>query len=173
MNVSPALATVIDLDLQVASDAPDLPAFDDLLLWAGTALAGRQVPASLTIRLVDDPEIRQLNHDYRGKDAPTNVLSFPFEAPPGIDDPDVQALLGDLIICAPLVTREAAEQAKPVRHHWAHLVIHGTLHLLGYDHLDPAEADVMEALERRLLAQLDMPDPYWPENHLPTGIPPL
>lgn len=173
MNANPALAAVVDLDLQIASDAADLPAFDDLLLWVATALKGEQDAASLTIRLVDDPESQQLNHDYRGKDAPTNVLSFPFELPPGIDDPEVNALLGDLIICAPVVAREAAEQGKPVAHHWAHMVVHGTLHLLGYDHIDPAEAEIMESLERRILATLDIPDPYWLENHLPTGTPPL
>ncbi|WP_028669383.1 rRNA maturation RNase YbeY [Saccharospirillum impatiens] len=160
MNANPALPVAVDLDVQIASAATDLPDYDALLNWVSTALHDHQESASLTIRLVDDPESQQLNLDYRGKDAPTNVLSFPFDCPPDIDDPDIQALLGDLIICAPVVAREAADQGKPVLHHWAHMVVHGTLHLLGYDHIDPDEAEVMESLERRILARLDIADPY-------------
>lgn len=173
MNANPALTVAVDLDVQVASGAADLPDYDDLLLWVTTALQDQKDTASLTIRLVDGPESQQLNRDYRGKDAPTNVLSFPFELPPGIDDPEVQALLGDLIICAPVVAREAADQGKVVLDHWAHMVVHGTLHLLGHDHIDPADAEVMESLERRILARLDIADPYWLDSHLPTGASPL
>ena len=101
-------------------------------------------------------EGQSLNHTYRGKDYATNVLSFPADLPPELDLP----LLGDLVVCAPVVAREATEQHKQLNAHWAHMVIHGCLHLLGYDHIDDAEADEMEALERELLAQLGIADPY-------------
>ncbi|MCB1807111.1 MAG: rRNA maturation RNase YbeY, partial [Candidatus Competibacteraceae bacterium] len=111
----------------------------------------------LTIRLVDEAESSMLNESYRHKQGPTNVLSFPFEAPiPEIDMP----LLGDIVICVPVVEHEAAEQNKPLMAHWAHLVIHGVLHLQGYDHQTETEADVMEALEVTLLDRLGFPDPY-------------
>lgn len=146
----------LELDVQYASDAPDLPSEADLLHWATAALRAERPEAELTIRIVDAPESRALNRDYRGKDKPTNVLSFPFEAPPGVELP----LLGDLVVCAPVVVAEAAEQGKPTPHHWAHMVVHGVLHLLGYDHLEEAEAESMEALEREVLAGLGIGDPY-------------
>jgi len=135
-----------------------LPASASFRRWVAAALAGagRDDATELSIRLVDADEGRELNHQYRGKDYATNVLSFPVELPDGIETP----LIGDLVICAPVVAREAAEQGKPERHHWAHLTVHGILHLLGYDHIVEAEAEVMEALERRILATLDIPDPY-------------
>ena len=124
--------------------------------WGLPTLNDLKPAADSLIRLVDEAESRQLNRDYRGKDRPTNVLSFPFEAPPEVLTP----LLGDLVICAPVVVREAREQGKPADAHWAHMLVHGVLHLLGYDHLEPAEADEMEALERDILAGLGFPDPY-------------
>ena len=126
--------------------------------WVNAALAGarRRKPAELSIRIVDTAEGRELNRDYRGKDYATNVLSFPTELPPGVQLP----LIGDLAICAPVVAREAAEQGKPARHHWAHMTVHGVLHLLGYDHIVEAEAEAMEALETRILAKLGIADPY-------------
>ncbi len=105
---------------------------------------------------MDESEGRELNQQYRGKDYATNVLSFPFEAPPGVD----LGLLGDLVICAGVVEREAREQNKSREAHWAHLVIHGMLHLQGYDHQEPDEAETMENLEVHLLAELGFPDPY-------------
>lgn len=149
----------IELDLQLASDATDLPSDDELQRWAEKALQGRRQQAELTVRIVDEAESQQLNHEYRGKDKPTNVLSFPFEAPPGIE----LDLLGDLVICAPVVTQEAAEQNKPLSHHWAHMLIHGILHLLGYDHISDQQAAEMEPLETKLLADLGIPDPYTPQ----------
>jgi len=145
----------IELDIQRASDAPDQPDDDSFLRWVGLAL-GAGTGRELTIRLVDMDEGQSLNHTYRGKDYATNVLSFPADLPPELDLP----LLGDLVVCVPVVAREAAEQHKPLNAHWAHMVIHGCLHLLGYDHIDDAEADEMEALERELLAQLGIADPY-------------
>ena len=145
----------VNLELQVATEATGLPAQADFERWAGAALedASRR---GLVIRLLDEAESRQLNRDYRGRDKPTNVLSFPFEAPPGLPSDH----LGDLVICAPVVAREALEQGKSPAHHWAHMVVHGVLHLRGYDHLEPADAEAMETRERRILACFGIPDPY-------------
>ncbi|ACO77144.1 putative metalloprotease [Azotobacter vinelandii CA] len=147
---------MLELDLQVASVRP-LPAEDDFRRWCELALRQRSADSELTIRLVDEEEGRELNRTWRHKDYPTNVLSFPAEVPEGLLD---IPLLGDLVICVPVVEREAAEQDKAADAHWAHLVIHGCLHLLGYDHIEDAEAEEMESLERDLLAELGYPDPY-------------
>lgn len=144
------------IDLQIAAEHPDLPSLEALTTWVETVTASLPHRVELTIRIVDAAESRQLNRDYRGKDKPTNVLSFPFEVPEGIE----LNLLGDLVICAPVVADEAVQQHKPPLHHWAHMVIHGTLHLLGYDHIDDQEAEEMEALETRFLAKLGIPAPY-------------
>ncbi|EIL92921.1 rRNA maturation RNase YbeY [Rhodanobacter spathiphylli] len=135
-----------------------LPASASFRRWVEAALRGarRRKSVELAIRIVDADEGRALNRDYRGKDYATNVLSFPAELPPGMNLP----LIGDLAICAPVVMREAAEQGKASRDHWAHLTVHGVLHLLGYDHLVDAEAEAMEALETRILAGLGIADPY-------------
>lgn len=115
----------------------------------------------LTIRIVDVAESQQLNHIYRHKSYPTNVLSFPFAAPV----PELQTmLLGDLVICAPVVVQEAVEQNKPILAHWAHMVVHGVLHLLDFDHQHDADASVMEALEINILADLGFADPYQPDK---------
>jgi probable rRNA maturation factor len=129
--------------------------------WVEAALRGarRRKPAEVAIRIVGADEGRTLNRDYRGRDYATNVLSFPAEPPPGVDLP----LIGDLAICAPVVAREAAGQRKRPRDHWAHLTVHGTLHLLGYDHIEDPEAEAMEALETRILAGLGIADPYAPQ----------
>jgi probable rRNA maturation factor len=126
--------------------------------WAEAALRGarHRKAAELAIRIVGTDEGLALNRDYRGKAYATNVLSFPVELPPGVKLP----MIGDLAICAPVVAREAAEQGKPVQHHWAHLTVHGVLHLLGHDHEVDAEAEAMEALETRILAGLGIADPY-------------
>jgi probable rRNA maturation factor len=147
----------LELDLQIALDMPGLPTATDLHRWAEAALAGAdyQRDAELTIRIVNEVESTALNETYRHKQGPTNVLSFPFEAPPEVES----ALLGDIVICAPVVLREAISQGKTLAAHWAHLVAHGVLHLLGYDH-DEVQAEVMESLEIRILAGLGYPDPY-------------
>ncbi|TAL91865.1 MAG: rRNA maturation RNase YbeY [Rhodanobacter sp.] len=126
--------------------------------WVEAALRGakRRKATELSIRIVGADEGRALNRNYRSKDYATNVLSFSVELPPGMTLP----LLGDLAICAPVVQREAVEQGKASRDHWAHLTIHGVLHLLGYDHVDDGDAMVMEALETRVLAGLGIADPY-------------
>lgn len=147
---------MLELDLQRASTAPG-PSDDQFRQWCELALRQRSADSEMTVRLVDEAEGRELNLTYRHKDYATNVLSFPAGVP---DDMLDIPLLGDLVICVPVVEREAAEQGKALDAHWAHLVMHGCLHLLGYDHIDDDEAEEMEALERELLAQLGHPDPY-------------
>ncbi len=124
--------------------------------WVECALEGRHPAAELAVRIVDEAEITALNRRYRGKDGATNVLSFPFDAMPGVETEQ----LGDVVICAPVVAAEAVTQGKSLQAHWAHIVIHGVLHLLGFDHHLDDEAQQMEALEIRLLASLGLPDPY-------------
>lgn len=135
------------------SAAPDAAAFTR---WASAALVGRRAAAELSIRIVDAEEGAALNKRYRHRDGPTNVLSFPAELPPGFDSP----LIGDLVLCEPVVLREAAEQHKAPEAHWAHLTVHGTLHLLGFDHQTDEEAAEMEGLEITVLAGLGFRNPY-------------
>ena len=150
------------LDVQIAEELESwseyLPSEDELQHWAELALRDRTdfEEPELTIRLVQNEESHELNLEYRGKDKPTNVLSFPFDAPPEVPI----ELLGDLIICAPVVRQEAQEQGKTEQAHWAHMVVHGCLHLLGYDHIKDDEAEIMENLERQIMATLGFPDPY-------------
>jgi len=146
----------IILDLQLASSASDLPDVTQFQRWLQAAILPFQDEAEVTIRIVDEQESQQLNLQYRGKDKATNVLSFPFQCPPGIELP----LLGDLVICAGVVSAEAAEQNKPLAAHWAHMVVHGCLHLLGFDHINDADAEQMEAEEIQILQQLGISNPY-------------
>ncbi|MBF8776796.1 rRNA maturation RNase YbeY [Pseudomonas fulva] len=147
---------MLELDIQRATQAL-APIDADFRRWCELALQQRKADSEMTIRLVDEAEARELNHTYRHKDYATNVLSFPADVPDELLD---IPLLGDLVICVAVVEREAAEQGKSLEAHWAHLVIHGCLHLLGYDHIENEEAEEMESLERELLAQLGHPDPY-------------
>jgi|SRR5690554_1250648 len=156
---------VVTLDFQTAHSSNDadtfVPSTDQCCAWVAEVLARHQISAAeLTIRSVDTEESQMLNATYRGKDKPTNVLSFPFDA----DIPLPVRLLGDLVICVPVMTDEAIQQGKSVIDHWAHLIVHGTLHLLGYDHIDEEEADHMERLEIEILAQFDIADPYHKER---------
>ena len=148
----------IHLDVAVSYAAPraGVPASTSFRKWVAAALKGRIREADLAIRIVDEREGQALNRHYRGKDYATNVLSFPAELPEGVKLP----LLGDLVICAPVGAREAAEQGKPVAAHYAHLTVHGVLHLLGWDHEHDKDAEAMEQLEREVLAELGLPDPY-------------
>jgi probable rRNA maturation factor len=136
----------------------NIPSSASFRRWAEAALTGarHRSPAEFSIRIVDAREGRELNRRYRDRDYATNVLSFPAELPRGISSP----LLGDIVICAPVVAREAREQGKSARDHYAHLTVHGVLHLLGFDHRHEAEAARMEALETRVLAGLGIADPY-------------
>ncbi len=151
----------VDLDLQLASELTDLPTLAQLTLWSRHAIQvqdkkDEEQAKELTIRVVDEAESQELNGTYRGKEKPTNVLSFPFEAPEHIE----LSLLGDLVICAPVVEREASEQKKSLEAHWAHMVIHGVLHLQGYDHVNDTDAEVMEGLEIAILNALGYNNPY-------------
>jgi len=146
----------ITLDLQLACDNKVLPEIEDFQRWCEAALTPYQKPFELTIRLVNSDEGRELNHQYRGKDKATNVLSFPFEVPDGIE----LDLLGDLVICVDVVEQEAIEQNKTASAHWAHMVIHGCLHLLGFDHIEDDEAEEMEALETKIITGLGFAAPY-------------
>ena len=141
----------------------DLPDDAQLSAWArAAAQATGGALGEMTLRLIDAEESQALNRDYRGKDAPTNVLSFPFEMPEGLELPGDELILGDIALCADVIAREAIEQGKPAAHHWAHMVVHGMLHLLGYDHVADDDAADMEALEVTILAGLGIPDPYQP-----------
>jgi len=144
------------IDVQYAITADGIPAPDKVCHWVDCALQGQRPVAELAVRIVDEAEITALNRQYRGKDGATNVLSFPFDAMPGV----TTGQLGDVVICAPVVAAEAVAQGKTLEAHWAHIVIHGVLHLLGHDHHRDEEAQEMEALEIRLLAALGFPDPY-------------
>jgi probable rRNA maturation factor len=128
--------------------------------WLQQILPLFQQEAELTIRVVDELESQELNHQYRGKNKPTNVLSFPFEIPEHLPEGVEIELLGDLIICAPVVEREAQEQNKALLAHWAHMTLHGCLHLLGYDHIEDKEAEEMESLEIEILQKMGFPNPY-------------
>ena len=148
----------LELEMSVSYAVPrkGLPSSASFRRWVAAALETRVKRADLAIRLVDEREGRALNRHYRGKDYATNVLSFPAELPDGVTLP----VLGDLVICAPVVAREAREQAKEAAAHYAHLTVHGVLHLLGWDHEDDREAEAMERLEREVLAGLGYADPY-------------
>jgi probable rRNA maturation factor len=159
---------VITLDWQVALENDDpckraLPEMDQVQSWVAAALRDpwRLGETELTVRVVQPEESRALNDAYRDKDRPTNVLSFPFENPPGLEDlGEALPYLGDLVICAEVVAREAEEQNKPLMAHWAHMVVHGCLHLQGFDHLDAEDAEEMETLEAALLKELGVANPY-------------
>lgn len=147
----------VDLDVQYAvSDDGEPPSPELIQTWVEAALSGQRQESELTVRIVASEEIQNLNRTYRNKDKPTNVLSFPFEKMEGIDLP----LLGDVVICAAVVAEEAQQQHKSLSDHWAHMVVHGVLHLLGYDHIDEAEAEAMEALEIKVLQGLGIANPY-------------
>lgn len=154
------MSSNISVDVQFASEAPGVPAAEDIESWITSAVSGRcdGVDIEVSVRVVDEAEGRQLNRDFRGKDDATNVLSFPSDSdvsPPGAPHP-----LGDIVICGPVVGREAVEQGKALADHWAHMLVHGALHLLGYDHEAERDAERMEALEKEILAAHGVADPY-------------
>ncbi|MGF1614309.1 MAG: rRNA maturation RNase YbeY [Gammaproteobacteria bacterium] len=147
---------LLEVDLQVATKEQPLPGPEQFSAWIGAVLAQRLDKAEVTVRIVDEAEGAALNERFRGGSGATNVLAFPFESPIGLALP----LLGDIVICAPVVRREAQQQGKDPEAHWAHMVVHGALHLLGYDHQTPPQADHMESLEQTILAVLGFPNPY-------------
>ncbi len=148
-------STPMDLEIQRVVDHPGVPADEDLRRWAEVALDGEGA-VMVNIRVVDEAEGWALNKQWRQRDSATNVLSFPADSP-AVNE---ARILGDVVLCAPVVLREAVEQGKEAAHHWAHLLIHGLLHLLGYDHIDGDKAEQMEAREIELLARLGISNPY-------------
>ena len=161
-GVQAALYVDVQNVLTNESCRSEVPSTDDFKAWANVAygvvapLLDLACENEFTLRIVEEAEIRQLNGDFRGKAKPTNVLSFPFEVPTGLDI----ALLGDVVICHQVVASEAEAQSKTVRQHYAHMLTHGILHLCGYDHVEEAEAEKMEALEAQILALSEFPNPY-------------
>lgn len=167
MNNDPG---AIRVRLQVALNNPeaDSPDEADFALWVRTALQcvpdAERRSGSVTVRLVSPEESASLNSGYRDKTGPTNVLAFPAPVPPFPEAFGEEPEVGDLVVCLDVASSEAAEQGKEVMRHLAHLTVHGSLHLLGYDHIDDAGAERMEALERHVMAELGMPDPYAPTD---------
>ena len=146
----------VHIDLINNSNSKQLPELSDLELWATAAVGEQREEAEISLLIVDEAEGAELNQQWRNKNGPTNVLSFPSDLPAELGLP----LLGDLVICAPVVAKEALEQKKSLSSHWAHMVVHGTLHLLGFDHIDDDQAEEMESLETDILARIGYPDPY-------------
>lgn len=146
----------IILDVQMASSSEDAPDEACIERWVSAVIGSKSGDTELSVRIVDEPEGKALNETYRGASGPTNVLSFPFES----DIPKPLPLIGDIVICAPVVTREAQQQNKDINAHWAHMIIHGVLHLLGYDHERDSDAAIMETLETEILQKLGFPHPY-------------
>ncbi|WP_422136805.1 rRNA maturation RNase YbeY [Endozoicomonas sp. ALD040] len=150
----------VHVDVQIASGSSEIPSQSDLHKWAAAAVGNHREEAEISLRIVDSEEGAELNRQWRQKDGPTNVLSFPSDLPEELNLP----LLGDLVVCSPVVEREAREQEKTLQAHWAHMMVHGTLHLLGYDHIEEDEAEAMESLETAILQSLGFPDPYQSEK---------
>jgi len=144
------------IEVQVLSNSVGVPDQEQIQCWVDLALEGYDRDTEIVVRIVDVHESAQLNKQYRHKPGPTNILSFPADIPEGIG----LNLLGDLVVCAPVLEREALEQHKPLAHHWAHIIIHGVLHLLGYDHLTEEDADLMENKEINILQKLNITNPY-------------
>lgn len=156
----PGSATVVDIDIVSADDSiPPAAAIQDWVQSALTIARPSLAAAEVSVRVVDEPEMQTLNRDFRQQDRATNVLSFPAGEIAGLPA-DAGHPLGDIIVCAPVVARQAAEQGKQLPHHWAHMLVHGTLHLLGYDHQSDEQAAVMEALEEQVLKQHGIRNPY-------------
>lgn len=151
----------MNVEVQIAADAAGIPASASIRDWVQRAVdvTDPARDADVSVRIVDEDEMRVLNREYRDQDRPTNVLAFP-AGDAGFVPPGETPLLGDVVVCAGVVAREAEEQGKPLEHHWSHMLVHGTLHLLGHDHTSDQEAEMMEALERRVLASLGIADPY-------------
>jgi len=147
---------VNDIEIQAVFESKGQPDQQQIQLWVDTALADFDQDTEIVVRIVDELESAELNEQYRHKSGPTNILSFPADLPEGVE----LNLLGDLVICAPVLEKEALEQNKPLAHHWAHIIVHGVLHLLGYDHIDETEAELMENKEIAILSKLNINNPY-------------
>ncbi len=146
----------IILDIQSASSSEDAPDEESIKRWVSAVIGSKEGDTELSVRIVDEPEGKKLNETYRGATGPTNVLSFPFDE----KTPEPLPLIGDIVVCAPVVAREAQQQNKDLTAHWAHMIIHGVLHLLGYDHQNDSEAAIMETLETEIMQKLGFAPPY-------------
>ena len=146
----------IILDIQSASSSEDAPDEESIKRWVSAVIGSKEGDTELSVRIVDEPEGKKLNETYRGATGPTNVLSFPFDE----KTPEPLPLIGDVVVCAPVVAREAQQQNKDLTAHWAHMIIHGVLHLLGYDHQNDSEAAIMETLETEIMQKLGFAPPY-------------
>jgi len=144
------------LDFQIVSESEIIPQQVLFKTWVDAVLKDETQDSEIVIRIVDEEEMILFNEQYRGKQGSTNILSFPFEAPEGMDSD----LLGDLLLCASVVEAEAQQQNKMLAHHWAHMIVHGVLHLIGYDHIKDKEAEEMEALEIKILKSIKIDNPY-------------
>ncbi len=144
------------VEIQSVVNSNNLPGLDRIQAWLDAALEDFPNDTEIVIRIVDEQESAALNQQYRHKNGPTNVLSFPYDFPAEVN----LDLLGDLVVCAPVVEKEAHEQGKRLTDHWAHMIVHGVLHLIGYDHIEPAEAEAMEALEVNILQKFNISNPY-------------
>jgi len=151
---------VNNIEIQVVFESAGQPDQQQIQLWVDTALDDYEQDTEIVVRIVDEQESAELNEQYRHKSGPTNILSFPVDLPEGIE----LDLLGDLVICAPVLEKEALEQDKLLAHHWAHIIVHGVLHLLGYDHIDDDEAELMENKEIAILNKLHINNPYTEVN---------
>ena len=149
-----------ELEIQRATTLTSTPSDEQFQHWVNAVPSDLNQTVQLSIRIVDEPEAQRFNCDYRNRDYATNVLSFPADLPEGLPAEVRRSQIGDLLICAPVVVREALERRRPEADHWAHLTIHGVLHLLGYDHEKDAEAFIMESMETEILRTLGVPDPY-------------
>jgi len=147
---------VNDIEIQAVFESAGQPDQQHIRLWIDAALEDYDQDTEIVVRIVDEQESAELNEQYRHKSGPTNILSFPADLPEGVE----LDLLGDLVICAPVLEKEALEQNKPLAHHWAHIIVHGVLHLLGYDHIDETEAELMENKEIAILNKLNINNPY-------------
>ncbi|MDI1277922.1 rRNA maturation RNase YbeY [Methylobacter sp.] len=148
------------MEIQAVFESAGQPDQQQIQLWVDTALDDYEQDTEIVVRIVDEQESAELNEQYRHKSGPTNILSFPVDVPEGIE----LDLLGDLVICAPVLEKEALEQDKLLAHHWAHIIVHGVLHLLGYDHIDDDEAELMENKEIAILNKLHINNPYTEVN---------
>jgi probable rRNA maturation factor len=144
------------LDIQLASQSNKIPGKNQFQKWVDAVLLDETENSEIVIRIVDEAEMIQFNEQYRDKKGTTNILSFPFEVPEGIESD----LLGDLLVCAPVVEQESNQQNKELEHHWAHLIIHGVLHLLDYNHIEDSDAEEMEVLEIGILSKIKIINPY-------------
>lgn len=148
------------LDFQIVSESQYIPGQEKFKKWIDAILQDDAENSEIVIRIVDEDEMVRFNEQYRGKNSSTNILSFPFEPPEGVDSD----LLGDLLVCAPVVEKESKQQNKLLEHHWAHMIVHGVLHLIGYDHVNDDEAEEMEALEIKILRSIKIDNPYEEKN---------